>query len=72
MLDLRLFTPLCPAGHPPHKGGDYHVMDGGYQSQLSKSKQYGACRLISPLVGGMPGRAEGGVIVNARRKDLLA
>jgi hypothetical protein len=50
-------TPLCPAGHLPLKGGDHapHFprQDG---SRLSRS----TTRLISPLEGEMPGRAEGG------------
>jgi len=64
-------TPLCPAGHLPHKGGDWldasaspshqrFIASGGiYYLGLSARHRY---YLISPLVGEMPGRAEGGVV----------
>src|SRR5690606_21967610 len=45
---LRRFTPLCPAGHLPHKGGD----------RLGARRCHDS---ISPPVGEMPGRAEGGI-----------
>ncbi len=45
---LSRFTPLCPAGHLPHKGGD----------RLGAKRCHDS---ISPLVGEMPGRAEGGI-----------
>ncbi len=52
-------APLCPAGHLPHEGGD---------GQLSAHRSYCNAgdwrkprgRLISPLVGEMSGRTEGG------------
>jgi len=50
-------TPLCPAGHLPHKGGDWLGV-------TARSTFVGWLRAshesISPLVGEMPGRAEGG------------
>ena len=49
---FRRFTPLCPAGHLPHKGGDRKVAPPRSQR-------------ISPLVGEMPGRAEGGIFRRA-------
>jgi hypothetical protein len=50
-------TPLCPAGHLPHKGGDWLGAPArstfvGWRKHRNES--------ISPLVGEMPGRAEGG------------
>jgi hypothetical protein len=54
-------TPLCPAGHLPHKGGDYTVMDVRHQSRALKKGGGEGCQPISPLVGEMPGRAEGGL-----------
>ncbi|OWO95230.1 hypothetical protein B5E41_09050 [Rhizobium esperanzae] len=59
-------TPLCPAGHLPHKGGDRYAEPASpnNQSPLIQRRTTGdrcAIRLpISPLVGEMPGRAEGG------------
>ncbi|CAK7256791.1 protein of unknown function [Shinella sp. WSC3-e] len=41
------FTPLCPAGHLPLRGGD----------RLEARRCHDS---ISPLEGEMPGRAEGG------------
>ena len=59
-------TPLCPAGHLPHKGGDQQLRHSDHTrrplcqlSSLDVGKGGGA-RPISPLVGEMPGRAEGG------------
>ena len=46
-------APLCPAGHLPHKGGDWHRCF--RQSTLQQSD-----RPISPLEGEMSGRTEGG------------
>jgi hypothetical protein len=52
-------APLCPAGHLPHKGGDRPaarlspiagVAEGAVDAKLP----------ISPLVGEMSGRTEGG------------
>ncbi|OOO20906.1 hypothetical protein BTE56_11255 [Agrobacterium pusense] len=53
------FTPLCPAGHLPHRWGDR-------SAAMSRSSRCLRIELrkrslpISPPVGEMPGRAEGG------------
>jgi len=51
-------TPLWPAGHLPLKGGDHsrrrHAQSAATLADRMK-------RIISPLEGEMPGRAEGGV-----------
>ncbi|RWK99156.1 MAG: lytic murein transglycosylase, partial [Mesorhizobium sp.] len=52
-------APLCPAGHLPHKGGDW------LSSRLSpianvERRAPPAQLPISPLVGEMSGRTEGG------------
>ncbi|NKM09119.1 lytic murein transglycosylase [Rhizobium leguminosarum bv. viciae] len=59
-------APLCPAGHLPHKGGDR------YAAPASANKDRRSVRYranwgrraillpISPLVGEMSGRTEGG------------
>jgi hypothetical protein len=52
-------APLCPAGHLPHEWGDRLSSLVSQISHIAKS----AIRpklLISPLVGEMPGRTEGG------------
>ncbi len=49
-------TPLCPAGHLPLKGGDQARRPSACAQKFSASMT----RLISPLEGEMPGRAEGG------------
>jgi 4-amino-4-deoxychorismate lyase len=48
--------PSVPSGHLPHKGGDYSSLP---QAQRSMSNEI-ASPAISPLVGEMPDRAEGG------------
>ncbi|EKF19092.1 assimilatory nitrate reductase (NADH) subunit alpha [Nitratireductor pacificus pht-3B] len=55
------FTPLWPAGHLPLKGGDYAntVVAPDDWRKLQ-------CQPISPLVGEMAGRPEGG----AKKRDL--
>ncbi|TRB30270.1 lytic murein transglycosylase [Agrobacterium fabrum] len=53
-------TPLCPAGHLPLKGGDRQDAPSLLYSQMSKCSR-ASHESISPLVGEMPGRAEGGV-----------
>ncbi|PRD50183.1 lytic murein transglycosylase [Phyllobacterium myrsinacearum] len=56
-----LFTPLCPAGHLPHKGGDRaSFLFRSILRQCSVSKSVDA-DVISPLVGEMGGSPEGGV-----------
>ncbi|TPI52974.1 hypothetical protein FJ942_09225 [Mesorhizobium sp. B2-4-2] len=61
-------APLCPAGHLPHKGGDWP------SSRLSPISNvagwYAAPEPpISPQVGEMPGRAEGGAVERERRQS---
>jgi len=56
---LSRFTPLCPAGHLPHKGGD----------RLGAKRCHDS---ISPLVGEMPGRAEGGILARLALMIALA
>ncbi|CDZ59687.1 Hypothetical protein NGAL_HAMBI2566_36150 [Neorhizobium galegae bv. orientalis] len=76
VIVLPLATPLCPAGHLPHKGGDWmgpmpclksrhKSAVTNLKSALSAPRTINAWRRsgvlpISPLVGEMPGRAEGG------------
>ncbi|TPJ77069.1 lytic murein transglycosylase [Mesorhizobium sp. B2-6-2] len=54
-----LRAPLCPAGHLPHKGGDWPSRP---PSQISHVAESAAAPklLISPLEGEMAGRPEGG------------
>ncbi|RWF26118.1 MAG: lytic murein transglycosylase [Mesorhizobium sp.] len=54
-----LRAPLWPAGHLPHEGGDQMS---SRLSPISKVLEMGGALklLISPLVGEMPGKAEGG------------
>ena len=52
-------TPLCPAGHLPLKGGDQPASMTAHSMQHARLA--GALPpLISPFLGKMPGRAEGG------------
>ncbi|KAA3513417.1 hypothetical protein CPJ18_04640 [Agrobacterium rosae] len=54
-----LGAPICPAGHLPHRWGDRQ--DDGATYYLRRSRWTRGCHLpISPPVGEMPGRAEGG------------
>ncbi|TRB02322.1 lytic murein transglycosylase [Rhizobium rhizogenes] len=53
------FTPLCPAGHLPHKEGD-HARRGFALIKSLRMEQRKSRLPISLLVGEMPGRAEGG------------
>ncbi len=75
-------TPLCHAGHLPHKGGDWmgapasllfgqrHRFPGIPGVGLRAKRRYYP---ISPLVGEMPGRAEGGITPeNAHREDAMS
>ncbi|POO56499.1 hypothetical protein CTT39_07255 [Agrobacterium rosae] len=52
-------TPLCPAGHLPHKEGDWLGSCSSPYQQPSRWPS-GFHESISPPVGEMPGRAEGG------------
>ena len=62
-------TPLWPAGHLPHKGGDHlaarlsfasHAEPGFIPDAGEWRKRFSV--LISPLGGEMAGRPEGGII----------
>ncbi len=53
-------APLCPAGHLPHKGGDQRSPLLSPISRIAKEVPEQAANLISPLVGEMAGRPEGG------------
>ncbi|TBG44769.1 hypothetical protein ELG77_03065 [Rhizobium leguminosarum] len=57
-------TPLCPAGHLPHKGGDRlgGTVSAFIAAPRRRSVVWGSLSHlpISPPVGEMPGRAEGG------------
>ena len=59
MLAARCRTPLCPAGHLPLKGGDSQFRLRGLSFEGRGCRKL-LRRLISPLEGEMPGRAEGG------------
>ncbi len=52
-------TPLCPAGHLPLKGGDRQGALSPLNPQTSRWPKHRR-ESISPLVGEMPGRADGG------------
>jgi len=59
---MATYTPLWPAGHLPHKGGEHvrHALCAARHS-LTVLSDRTACRgSISPLVGEMAGRPEGG------------
>ncbi len=61
---MQVNTPLWPAGHLPHKGGDRmelprHSTD--RLKQLVSLMQGRHRKMISPHVGEMPGKAEGGI-----------
>ncbi|MBP2444429.1 hypothetical protein JOH51_001868 [Rhizobium leguminosarum] len=63
---ISRFTPLCPAGHLPHKGGDRQedsksVLTDSMLDQGPFVVWGSRFRIsISPPVAEMPGRAEGG------------
>ncbi|MBA8900452.1 hypothetical protein FHW17_001329 [Phyllobacterium sp. P30BS-XVII] len=61
---MRAFTPLCPVGHLPHKGGDHIDMNAFLQRETLQIVQRRYSQLISPLVGEMPDRAEGGAVAS--------
>ncbi|TIL85663.1 MAG: hypothetical protein E5Y68_02755 [Mesorhizobium sp.] len=54
-------APLCPAGHLPHLGGDWLSL---LISPITKvARRVPSSKLpISPLVGEMSGRTEGGAV----------
>ena len=53
-------APLCPAGHLPHRGGDQPPAR--LSPIIGAARGAGRVKLpISPLVGEMSGRTEGGV-----------
>jgi hypothetical protein len=58
-------APLCPAGHLPHEGGDQPAARlsaiGVFDEEARRSKL-----LISPRVGEMSGRTEGGNVERQR------
>ncbi|RWM21924.1 MAG: endonuclease domain-containing protein, partial [Mesorhizobium sp.] len=59
---------LCPAGHLPHKGGDWQLP----RRATSATPTIGESRsdIRSPLVvGEVPGRAEGGAVPPASPGD---
>ncbi|RWP75655.1 MAG: hypothetical protein EOR09_13000 [Mesorhizobium sp.] len=54
-------APLCPAGHLPHEGGDW--LSRALSPISSVAKRGEAMELpISPQVGEMSGRTEGGAV----------
>ncbi|APH73572.1 hypothetical protein BSQ44_20985 [Aquibium oceanicum] len=53
------FTPLCPDGHLPLKGGDHLPLRSPPSSDVAE-RAWTAKPLISPLEGEIPDRAEGG------------
>ncbi|TGR20117.1 lytic murein transglycosylase [bacterium M00.F.Ca.ET.141.01.1.1] len=54
-------APLCPAGHLPHEGGDR--LPSRLSSIFYVARREPSRKLpISPQVGEMPGRAEGGAV----------
>ncbi|POO55037.1 lytic murein transglycosylase [Agrobacterium rosae] len=62
------FTPLCPAGHLPHKEGDRLDANSSLYPQPLRWAG-GFHESISPPVGEMPGRAEG-ASPNRQRKRI--
>ena len=58
MLALHV-APLCPAGHLPHKGGDQPTVRFSPIAGIAEGTM-GVKLPISPLVGEMSGRTEGG------------
>ncbi|TRC96162.1 hypothetical protein FJV77_14230 [Mesorhizobium sp. WSM4306] len=61
-----LRAPLCPAGHLPHEGGDQSSAGAAFlkwtDGDLRRRIGEAATLLISPLVGEMSGRTEGGAV----------
>ncbi|TPL70617.1 hypothetical protein FJ956_15675 [Mesorhizobium sp. B2-4-3] len=66
MRRRRDSAPLCPAGHLPHNGGDWQRRALAYSCNAGDWRGVGDWRKqrrrpISPQVGEMSGRTEGGV-----------
>ncbi|TPM43388.1 lytic murein transglycosylase [Mesorhizobium sp. B2-3-2] len=61
MRRLRDSAPLCPAGHLPHKG-EIGCRECFRQSSTLKNVALKSKLPISPLVGEMSGRTEGGAV----------
>jgi len=64
-ISHRAAAPLCPAGHLPHKGGDQLGACSAHNiSVFVRHMFFGEAKVtplvISPLVGEMAGRPEGG------------
>jgi hypothetical protein len=51
-MNNRPFTPLCPVGHLPRKGGDHIGRNAFAQREMFQFSQKRQSRLISPLAGG--------------------
>ncbi|RWK87240.1 MAG: endonuclease domain-containing protein, partial [Mesorhizobium sp.] len=65
-------APLCPAGHLPHKGGDWQLLPRSPSFNVGDWRKQGSQR-ISPQVGEMSGRTEGGAKEHPRRwRQVLA
>ncbi|PTV75506.1 lytic murein transglycosylase [Agrobacterium pusense] len=65
------FTPLCPAGHLPHKWGDRLVVRPRHFSSVEMERRRRVMP-ISLLVGEMPGRAEGGILAHHNTLAILS
>ncbi|RWH72278.1 MAG: hypothetical protein EOQ86_09690 [Mesorhizobium sp.] len=63
---MILRAPLCPAGHLPHKGGDWPSSLISPTTNLAK-RTLSAKLPISPQVGEMSGRTEGGASLRHQR-----
>jgi hypothetical protein len=63
-------APLCPAGHLPHKGGDQPASRIPPIAHV-KEKSASPKLLISPLVGEMSGRTEGGAKERRHRGEVV-
>jgi hypothetical protein len=57
-------APLCPAGHLPHEGGDRLAVASHFVFKVSDLRNQSS-HLISPRVGEMAGRPEGGAYAPA-------
>ncbi|SDO14183.1 hypothetical protein SAMN05443582_1011091 [Phyllobacterium sp. OV277] len=58
---MSVRTPLCPVGHLPHKGGDQLSVLPLHNLQRFLLWESVHVNVISPLVGEMSDRTEGGV-----------